>query len=169
MVSELGYSQTIMSALWSLASTSEFPLMILAGWLSDRIGRLPMLCLGFVAWTIVFVGYVAVPVMPWIVAVQLVRGFAYSAYTATAMTYAAEVRSRQQRGQASGLYSSAGGLGSISGSLTGGTLAQLTGFRTMIAVNAALICSGAVYLGLEAVRWGRRRNRLGHRGVATHL
>ena len=161
MVSELGYSQSAMSALWSLASTSEFPLMILAGWLSDRIGRLPMLCLGFVAWTIVFVGYVAVPVMPWIVAIQLVRGFAYSAYTATAMTYAAEVRSRQQRGQASGLYSSAGGLGSISGSLTGGTLAELTGFRTMIAVNAALIFAGAAYTGLEAVRWGRRVRRLG--------
>jgi SET family sugar efflux transporter-like MFS transporter len=169
MVGELGYSQTTMSALWSLASTSEFPLMILAGWLSDRIGRLPMLCLGFVAWTIVFVGYVIVPVMPWIVVIQLVRGFAYSAYTATAMTYAAEVRSRQQRGQASGLYSSAGGLGSISGSLTGGILAQLTGFRTMIGVNAALIFSGAVYLGVEAIRWGRRRNRLGQRSVVTHL
>jgi MFS family permease len=168
MVSELNYSQAAMSALWSLASTSEFPLMILAGWLSDRIGRLPMLCLGFIAWTLVFAGYVIAPVMPWIVAIQLVRGFAYSAYTATAMTYAAEVRSRQQRGRASGLYSSAGGLGSILGSSSGGTLTQLTGFRTMIAVNAALIFAGAAYVGLEAVHWGRRfaqkeRNReLGH-------
>jgi MFS family permease len=155
MVGGLGYSQAAMSALWSLASTSEFPLMILAGWLSDRIGRLPMLSLGFVAWTIVFVGYVAAPMMPWIVAIQLVRGFAYSAYTATAMTYAAEVRSRQQRGQASGLYSSAGGLGAILGSSMGGTLTQLSGFRTMIATNAALIFAGAAYLGIEAARWGR--------------
>lgn len=161
MVRDLGYSQATMSALWSLASTSEFPLMILAGWLSDRIGRLPMLCLGFVAWTLVFVGYVTVPVMPWIVVIQLVRGFAYSAYTATAMTYAAEVRSRQQRGQASGLYSSAGGLGSILGSFSGGALTQLTDFRTMIAINAALIFSGAGYVGIEAVRWGRRARRRG--------
>jgi DHA1 family multidrug resistance protein-like MFS transporter len=155
MVGDLGYSQAAMSALWSLASTSEFPLMILAGWLSDRIGRLPMLSLGFVAWTIVFVGYVVAPVMPWIVVIQLVRGFAYSAHTATAMTYAAEVRSRQQRGQASGLYSSAGGMGSILGSSMGGTLTQLSGFRTMIATSAALIFAGAAYLGIEAVRWGR--------------
>ncbi|UCC65339.1 MAG: MFS transporter, partial [Anaerolineae bacterium] len=156
MVGELGYSQTAMSALWSLASTSEFPLMILAGWLSDRIGRLPMLSLGLVAWALVFFGYVVAPVMPWIVVIQLVRGFAYSAYTATAMTYAAEVRSRQQRGQASGLYSSAGALGSILGSSMGGILTQLTGFRTMIAANATLILAGAAYLGIEAVRWGRR-------------
>jgi MFS family permease len=156
MVSQIGYSQAAMSALWSLASTSEFPLMILAGWMSDRIGRLPMLSLGFVAWTLVFVGYVTVPTWPWIVGIQLVRGFAYSAYTATAMTYAAEVRSRQQRGQASGLYSSAGGLGSILGSSTGGTLTQLSGFRTMIAANAALIFMGAVYLGIASVRWRLR-------------
>jgi MFS family permease len=168
MVRELNYSQGAMSALWSLASTSEFPLMILAGWLSDRIGRLPMLCLGFVAWTIVFAGYVIAPIMPWIVAIQLVRGFAYSAYTATAMTYAAEVRSRQQRGQASGLYSSAGGLGSILGSSSGGALTQLTGFRTMIAFNAALIFAGATYVGLEAIRWGRHIRQEEHNREFVH-
>jgi SET family sugar efflux transporter-like MFS transporter len=139
--------------------------MILAGWLSDRFGRLPMLSLGFVAWTVVFAGYVVAPVMPWIVCIQLVRGFAYSAYTATAMTYAAEVRPRQQRGQASGLYSSSGGLGSILGSSAGGTLTQLTGFRTMIATNAALIFVGAVYVGIEALRWRRRVPRRATSGL----
>ena len=156
MVSGLGYTPSAMSALWSLASTSEFPLMILAGWMSDRFGRLPVLSLAFLAWTFVFAGYVVVPMMPWIVLVQLVRGFAYSAYTATAMTYAAEVRSRRQRGQASGLYSSAGGLGSIMGSSLGGTLAQLAGFRTMIASNALLFLIGACYLAIVAVRWPLR-------------
>jgi MFS family permease len=166
MVSELGYSQAAMSRLWALASTTEFPLMILAGWLSDRIGRLPMLSLGFLAWTLVFVGYVLVPGMPWIVFVQLTRGFAYSAFTATAMTYATEVRARAQRGRVSGMYSSAGGIGSILGSSMGGVLTQLTDFRTMIATNAALIFGGAVYLAAVAVRrrgvkpllWRRREN-----------
>jgi MFS family permease len=155
MVGELAYSQAAMTALWALASTSEFPLMILAGWLSDRIGRLPMLSLGFTAWTLVFVGYVVAPVMPWIVLVQLVRGFAYSAYTATAMTYAAEVRGKEQRGWASGLYGSAGGLGAILGSTMGGALTQVAGFRAMIALNAGLIFLGALYLAVEALRWSR--------------
>jgi MFS family permease len=153
MVGELGYSQGTMSRLWALASTSEFPLMILAGWLSDRIGRLPMLSLGFLAWTLVFLGYVFAPTMPWIALIQLTRGFAYSAFTATAMTYAAEARSRSQRGRVSGLYSAAGGVGSILGSSLGGTLTQLTSFRIMIGTNAALIFGGAVYLALMAVRW----------------
>jgi MFS family permease len=155
MVGELGYSPSSMTALWALASTSEFPLMILAGWLSDKIGRLPMLSLGFLAWAMVFGGYVVAPVLPWIVGIQLVRGFAYSAYTATAMTYASEVRSRAQRGWASGIYAASGGLGAILGSFAGGTLTQLAGFRTMFAVNAALILGGAVYVAVEALRYRR--------------
>jgi SET family sugar efflux transporter-like MFS transporter len=156
MVSELGYSQAAMSRLWALASTTEFPLMILAGWLSDRIGRLPMLSLGFVAWAVVFSGYVYFPGMPWMIFIQLTRGFAYSAFTATAMTYATEVRSRSQRGQVSGLYSSANGLGSILGSSVGGTLTQLTSFRTMIGTNAVLIFAGAIYLAVVAFRHVRQ-------------
>jgi MFS family permease len=159
MVDELGYSQAAMSRLWALASLSEFPLMIVAGWLSDRLGRLEVLCLGFCSWTLVFLGYVIVPRMPWILLIQLTRGFAYSAYTAAAMTYATEVRSREQRGAASGLFSSAGGLGAILGSSMGGIQTQLMGFRAMIATNAALIFGGAVYLAATArqVRTARRR------------
>jgi MFS family permease len=154
MVDELGYSQSAMSRLWALASLSEFPLMIVAGWLSDRLGRLEVLCLGFISWTLVFAGYVLVPWMPGILVIQLTRGFAYSAYTAAAMTYATEVRSREQRGTASGLYNSAGGLGAILGIQT-----QLMGFQAMFLTNAAVIFGGAVYLAATArqLRTARRR------------
>jgi len=156
MVGEIKYTPAAMTAVWALASTSEFPLMILAGWLSDRFGRLPMLSLGVLAWAVVFGGYVVAPVLPWIIGIQLVRGFAYSAYTATAMTYASEVRSRAQRGWASGLYSAAGGIGSIVGASVGGALTQLAGFRVMFASMSALIFLGAVYLGVEALRHRRK-------------
>lgn len=157
MVEGLGYSRTTMSRLWATASTSEFPLMILAGWMSDRLGRMPMLSLGFVAWTVVFLGYVTVPVLPWIVLIQLTRGFAYSAYTATAMTYATEVRSQAERGRAAGLFSSAGGLGMILGAAAGGMLAQTLGFVPMIRMAAAVVFAGALYLGGCAVWWNKTR------------
>ena len=155
MVSDLGYTTKTMGRLWSLASTSEFPLMILAGWLSDRVGRLKMLALGFFAWTLVFAGYVLVPGMPWIIFIQLTRGFAYSAFTAAAMTYAAEVRSKSQRGSVSGAYNAAGGMGSILGSSIGGIQTQVMGFRAMIGTNAALIFGGALYLTGVIFRRGR--------------
>lgn len=152
MVHEVGFSPSHMSRLWSVASLSELPLMILAGWLSDRVGRLPMLSLGFVAWTAVFMGYVFIPVMPWIIVVQLTRGFAYSAFTATAMTYATEVRARSQRGEISGLYASAGGIGSILGASVGGALTQFMGFKVMFSTMAGLILAGAAYLAIVAIR-----------------
>lgn len=154
MVDGLHYSSAEMSALWALASLTELPLMILSGWLSDRVGRLVMLSLAFLAWTGVFAGYVLLPRMPWIVFVQLLRGFAYSAFTATAMTYAAEARATSQRGRVSGLYGSAGATGAILGSSMGGLLAQFTGFKVMIATNAVLVFGGAVYLAIVA-RKGR--------------
>jgi MFS family permease len=155
MVTDIGFTPTVMSRLWATASLSEFPLMILAGWLSDRMGRLPMLSLGFVAWCLVFTGYIVTPTMPWIILVQLLRGFAYSAFTATAMAYAAEVRGRGQRGRVSGLYSSAGGLGSILGASVGGALTQILGFRAMFGASAAVILAGAIYLGVTAYRHRR--------------
>jgi len=156
MVGELAFTQGQMSRLWGLASFSEFPLMILAGALSDRIGRPATLSLGFFAWTLVFLGYVVTPVMPWIVLVQLIRGFAYSAFTAASMTYAAEVRAKAQRGRISGLYSSAGSIGAILGSTMGGALAQFAGTPTMILANAVLIFAGALYLAVTAFQHRRK-------------
>lgn len=152
MVDEIGYSSAQMTRLWALASLSEFPLMIVAGWLSDRVGRLPMLTAGFVAWAVVFAGYLVVPRMPWIVLVQLVRGFAYSAHTATAMTYAAEVRGRTERGRISGLYGTAGALGAILGASLGGAATEYLGFRPMIGGGAVVILAGAFYLAGAAFR-----------------
>ncbi len=68
------------------------------------------------------------------------------------MTYAAEVRSQSQRGTVSGLYSAAGGLGSIFGSSLGGVQTQWMGFRAMIGTHAAFISAGAVYLAVIMAR-----------------
>jgi MFS family permease len=159
MVGELAYTQSDVGRLWSLAAFFEFPLMILSGWLSDRIGRLPMLGLGLLLWAIVFVGYVFAPIMPWIMAIQIIRGLAYAAFVATAMTYAAEARPKAERGWVSGLYNAASGAGTILGSFTGGALAQLTGFRVMILISAVLILGGAIYVAVVAVRRAARVGR----------
>ena len=156
MVGELAFTQSQMSRLWGLASFSEFPLMILTGALSDRIGRLSMLSLGFFAWTLVFLGYVVTPVLPWIILVQLIRAFAYSAFTAASMTYATEVRAKAQRGRISGLYSSTGSIGAILGSTMGGALAQFAGTPAMILTNAVLIFGGAIYLVVVALRYRQK-------------
>lgn len=156
MVDEVGYAPAQMTRIWAIASLSEFPLMIVAGWLSDRVGRLPMLAIGFVVWTLVFVGYLVAPHMPYIILIQLTRGFAYSAYTATSMIYAAEVRSRAERGRMSGIYGTAGALGSILGSSLGGAITQYIGFRALIAFSAGLVLIAAIYVGVAALKHASR-------------
>lgn len=158
MKHEAGFSTTVVTMLWATASTSEFPFMILAGWVSDRVGRLPMLSLGFLGWAIVIMGYIFAPVMPWIIAIQLTRGLAFSAVTATGMTYAAEARGRSQRGQVAGLYGAMGGVGSILGAAMGGTLTQWVSFHFMFAVATAAMLAGAVYFA--TVEWRRRQAAL---------
>ncbi|NLX37250.1 MAG: MFS transporter [Chloroflexi bacterium] len=158
MKHEAGFTTTVVTMLWATASTSEFPFMILGGWLSDRVGRLPMLSLGFLGWAIVITGYIVVPVMPWIVVIQLIRGLAFSAVTATAMTYAAEARGRSQRGQVAGLYGAMGGVGSILGAAMGGTLTAWVSFHFMFGVATVAMLAGAVYFAV--VEWRRRQTAL---------
>jgi len=152
MTESVGYDEGTVSQLWALAAVLELPMMIGAGYLSDRIGRLPMISLSFVGWALVNLGYSLVPGMPWILGIQLLRSFAYSSYAATVMVYATEVRGKAQRGQVSGLQSSAGGIGAILGSAAAGTIAQVAGFGPMIGAMIAVSLGGAAYLGRAAVR-----------------
>jgi len=66
-----------------------------------------------------------------------------------------EASSQADRGRASGLYSSARGLGSIVGGTFGGSLTQFLGFVRMMLICAGLLLGGALYLTGTCV-WQRR-------------
>jgi MFS family permease len=153
LVGHLGYTRTEMSRLWSLAALTEVPMMVMAGWLSDRIGRLPVLSLSLICWTFVFLGWATVPVYPWILLIQFGRGFGMSTFLATAMTYVTEVTSQSRRGRASGLYSAIGSLGSMLGGTLGGALTQQLGFQTLLFTCTGLVSAGAIYLTGVYARW----------------
>jgi len=126
-----GYTQTAIGGLWALAALGEAPCMILAGHLADRWGRKPIMLAGFVGMSMVFLAYALVPILPWILGVQIVRSMSYASFEATALLYATELGLRRQRGRLVGLYYSAGSLGGIAGSAAGGGVAQLAGLAHM--------------------------------------
>jgi MFS family permease len=152
LVNDRGYTPTMVTRLWSLTALSEAPFLVAAGWLSDRVGRLPILTLGLLCWVVVLIGYAFVPIYPWILLIQLLRGFAFSAFTATAMVYITEVSAQSKRGQASGLYSSSRGLGSIVGGALGGLMTQVLGFPSLTLTCAGLLLLGAIYLSFTYFR-----------------
>lgn len=153
LVGQLNFSKTVMSRLWALAAFVEFPMMVLGGWLSDRLGRLPVLALGLLGWSVVYSCYVFFPVYPWIMLVQVGRGFSFGMFVGTSMTYATEVAEQSKRGRASGLYSSTRGLGSVLGGTVGGSLTQFLGFQFMLLTCATLVFGGAVYVATTYFRW----------------
>jgi len=91
------------------------------------------------------VAYAAAPPLPGLVAAQVLRGFAFAAFTATSLTIAIELAPADARGRAAGLYQTASSLAQISGGWIGGPLAAAIGFRSLFGLAAAAFLGAALY------------------------
>ncbi|HEU5318853.1 MAG TPA: MFS transporter [Chloroflexota bacterium] len=141
----LGYGRAVYSQLWGLAAFVEVPCMLLCGFLVDRLGARRTFALGLGSFALVYLGYLAAPPLPGLVAAQVVRGFAFAAFTATALTMAIELSPADARGRAAGLYQTANQLAQISGSWVGPPLAAAIGFRPLYGLAAAAVFGAALY------------------------
>lgn len=141
----LGYTKTVVTRLWSLAALVEFPSMAVAGVASDTFGRAPILFAGGAFATVVHIGYVTLAaIVPALLIIQVIRGFAFGSFTTTGMTFAAEWGSQQRRGRNSGVYNAANGAGGLLGTFLGGTIVQILGFQSLYTVCALLAGGSAV-------------------------
>ncbi|MBM4418641.1 MAG: MFS transporter [Chloroflexi bacterium] len=140
-----GHGRATFSQLWGIAAFVEVPCMLLAGIIGDRIGRRPMFVFGLAGFAVVYLIYLSEPPLTGLIAAQVLRGFVFASFTASALTMAVELAPAEARGRASALYTSAQQLGQISGNWVGGPIADLFGFRTLFAMGAALVLVGAAY------------------------
>ena len=150
-LASLGFSTTQIGGFWSLAALFEMPAMVLLGGLSDTIGRAILLAAGGFGIALVQVSYILfVQSLPALLGVQVVRGVSLGSYTATAMTYAAEHGSAEQRGSNSGYFFATTSAGQLAGTLLGGTLAQAFVFTALYRVCSLLAaCSAVCFLVLR--------------------
>lgn len=145
----LGYSKTASGALWGFAAFIEFPAMVTAGYLSDLIGRAPLLMAGGLFISITNLGYLLLAgIFPLLLGVQVFRGFGFGSYTTTAMTFATERTEQRTRGSKSGLFNTVATAGSLFGGLLGGNLVQAYSFHLLYGICAALALGAAVCFGL---------------------
>ncbi len=159
-LASLGYSPAAITRLWALASLSEVPFMAVTGALADRIGRRPMLVLALGTIGLVVLGYLALPDMPWIAVVQVVRAVAWSAFLTASLALTVEVSSYAQRGRVTGLVNTVGAVGDVTGAAAGGTLVRAGGFTALLYSGgaAAFVCAGLVLL-TGVARFVRPRRR----------
>ena len=159
VANDLGHGRAIYSQLWGLAAFVEVPCMLLSGVLIDRIGRRRTFTLGLGAFALVYLAYVAAPPLPGLIAAQVLRGFAFAAFTATSLTMAIELAPPAARGRASGLYQTANSLAQISGSWIGAPLAAALGFRPLYALAALAVAGAALYARAAVTRTPTTRSR----------
>jgi predicted MFS family arabinose efflux permease len=81
-----------------------------------------------------------------LIVAQIVRGFAFASFTATALTMAIEVSPPASRGRAAGLFNIAQSLSQIVGSYGGGPIAQVLGYPALFAGAAASLLVGVGYV-----------------------
>jgi MFS family permease len=103
----------------------------------------------------VFLGYTISTALVWIIAIQMIRSIAYSCYEAPSLLYATELGVRQQRGRLASLYYAIGGLGSVAGSLVGGTLAEKFGLVPMYRGVVIFMILGIIVAGSRLPKLGR--------------
>ncbi len=119
--------------------------MLAAGVLVDRAGRRATFVAGLVGFGLVYLLYALGPPLPGLVAVQVLRGLAFAAFTATALTLAIDLAPAEARGVAAGLFTAAQGLAQIVGSWVGGPLAAALGFPALFGLAAVTVLGGAAY------------------------
>lgn len=148
---DLGYPESAANWLWGLAAISEVPFMSVVGLLSDALGRAPVLAMGGLGVGLVLLGYVTLNRwLAGLMAVQVFRGFAYSAFTATSMIYATESGTARTRAGSVGVYNVAMSLGQILGLAVGGQVVQRAGFTTLFLASALVfVVSAAVFSTLH--------------------
>ncbi len=141
----LGYAKTTLTSLWGLAALVEFPAMAFSGMASDVVGRAPLLIAGGATAAVVHIGYLSLAaLLPALLAIQVLRGFAFGSFTTTGMTFAAEWGGQTRRGRNSGVFNAANGAGGILGASLGGSIVQIFGFGALYAVCAALAVASAI-------------------------
>jgi len=93
------------------------------GWLSDRVGRRPVLLVGILGYAITMLWFGLATQLWMLFAARILAGMLSSATAPTTMAYISDSTPEKERGGGMGLLGAAGGVGTILGPALGGVLA----------------------------------------------
>lgn len=135
---DAGLSTAWIGVLLGIMSAVALVSRPFAGWLSDGLGRRPLIMVG-VAGLLVFPMVAAV----WrgialFALLQVVRGFGWGSLTANANTMAGELAPPGRRGEALGLYTAAGSLALAVSPVVGLAIARQSGYSAVLWTAAGL-------------------------------
>jgi MFS family permease len=120
----------------------------LAGSLSDKFGRLPLLIGGYFIFGFIYLGFSLIHHVGWIWVLFAIYGLYYAMTEGIQKAYIADLVPRNQCGTAMGTYNAITGLAAFPASLIAGFLWQAFNPSTTFLFGGALACLSAILLFL---------------------
>jgi PPP family 3-phenylpropionic acid transporter len=151
MKEELGMPKA--AWVWALGAAVEIPFMFYSARIIRRAGIVRVMMFGMACVSIRLMIYAALPYRGPVLGVQLLHGFSFALYHASAIEFIRRKVAAERRAWAMALYAAVGGaLPSLAGSSLGGYLAEDYGYSTLY-----LAYAGAPLIGIALLALFRRR------------
>ncbi|MCX8183357.1 MAG: MFS transporter [Crenarchaeota archaeon] len=145
-LSQLGSDPFFTSLVIAIGALLEVPAMYLGGWLSDRIGGLPVLVFGEVGLGMIYWLYGTVENLYSYLLIQSVRGVLYALYTVSGMSISSSLGGTRRRGLYAGFYNLSLQLGTAFGPYLGGLVSDYRGLWAMFVLSSAFSWASAILL-----------------------
>lgn len=129
----LGASPIQVGLILSLYALAQLLFLPMWGWVSDRIGRRPVLLFSLAGTTGSFILLSVAPTLEWVYAARVAAGF-FAASIGTAQAVVTDVTDASERASGMGVIGAAFGAGMIVGPILGGTLATVSPHAPFIGV-----------------------------------
>ncbi|WP_439813843.1 MFS transporter [Zavarzinia sp. CC-PAN008] len=138
LAQEFGLDAASSSLALSVTMAGLAGSLLLAGWVSDRVGRKTIMVAALAASSLLALAIAVVPDWPAILVLRALSGVLLSGVPAVAMTYLAEELEPEALGYAMGLYIGGNAIGGMGGRLIVGILADLASWRLALGVLGLL-------------------------------
>ncbi|MEO6795845.1 MAG: MFS transporter [Candidatus Dormibacter sp.] len=149
---ERGGSYTVVGIVVGANLVAQFLGQYPAGWLSDRVGRRPLMVGGLIFAGAAVAAFALPLAIPWLIALRFLQGLGAAAFRPGSRAVVADLVPAAERGIAYGWLAGADLSGLIVGPALGGVLAVF-GRRTVFEVTGLALLLAAVVVALALNSW----------------
>ena len=132
--------------LWALLHVVKMASSVVGGSASDRLGRRPLIAVGWTIYAGVYAGFAVSQSLPALIACFLVYGIYYGCVEGAERALVADFAPPSQKGTAFGVYNAVAGIGALISSVVFGVIWKYHGAPMAFASGASLALLAAILL-----------------------